>query len=267
MITKNGKRQHLKVIAGKAYSFADRFVLGASAETLPEDAMDLDFSWGSFEVSDSIVDEELRQVVFYGTIPAELSGEIQEIGLVTIDAAVINSVSPVSRTFFFGHEEGWVAAAEEDVSFISETSKMGPENLLWVDIAPDQMIKLEGINLNLSDVNLFKAKFNVDVATTIEINFYSNEIEKASKEFVLEPGENFIKTGFNEFIKSQSFDLHSVKIITVRIVDGSGALDADCIIMSSESNGGLVMRETLPTPIMKHSGSTMEIEMAVMLGV
>lgn len=267
MITDNGRKQHLSVIAGKAYSFADRFVLGASSSTMPGSATDLDFSWGSFPITDSIVDEELQQVVFYGTIPSELAGEIKEIGLLTIDAALINSGQPINRTFFFGSEEGWVPINNEEIVFASDSSKMGPENLLWSNIAPDQAIKVENLNISISDMNLFKAKINATAATTVEVSFYSSDTERAYKNISLVTGANFIKTGFDTFTKTSGFDSYSVKAIALKIVSGSGILDTDCLILSNTNNGGLVMRQVLPNPIQKASGSSMEIEMAVMLGV
>jgi len=267
VITDNGKSQHLKVIAGKAYSFADRFVLGASPAVMPTSATDLDFSWGSFPVSDSVVDEELQQVVFFGTIPAELAGEIKEIGLLTIDSAVISSGQPINRTFFFGSDEGWVPVATEDVVFSSEDSKMGPEDLLWQDISAGEMVKLEDININISDMNLFKAKINATAATVVEVSFYSSDTQYARKQFSLTAGENFIKTDFDTFTKTSEYDSHSIKAIVLKIISGSGNLDMDCLILSNTNNGGLVMREILPNPILKQSGSSMEIEMAVMLGV
>lgn len=267
MITNNGKRQHLNVIAGKAYSFADRFVLGASNETLPASATDLDFTWGSFEVSESIVDEELQQVIFYGTIPSELAGEIKEIGLLTIDAALIESGEPINRTFFFGHEEGWLPVAEEELEFSGELSKMGPENLLWTNIAPDQAIKLDAGSINISDMNILKGKIDATADTTIEVSFYSGDSELASKQFPLVAGENFFKTEFSAFTKTANFNSYDVKAVVLKIISGSGTLDMDCLILSNTKNGGLVMREVLPNPIQKYSGSSMEIEMAVMLGV
>ena len=266
MITDNGKKQHLNVIAGKAYSFADRFVLGASSAVMPASATDLDFSWGSFPVADSVVDEELQQVIFFGTIPAELAGEIKEIGLTTIDAALVNTGQPINRTFFFGSDEGWVPVADEDVVF-STSSKMGPENLLWSNIAAEDMVKLDNININISDMNLFKSKINATAASVIEITFYSSDTQYARKQFDLVAGENFIKTDFNTFTKTADYDSYSVKAIVLKIISGSGNLDMDCLILSNTNNGGLVMREILPNPILKQSGSSMEIEMAVMLGV
>jgi len=267
VITSNGKRQHLNVIAGKAYSFADRFVLGASSAPMLSNATDLDFSWGSFPISDSIVDEELQQVIFFGTIPAELAGEIKEIGLTTIDSALIATGQPINRTFFFGENEGWVPAADEEVSFSSETSKMGPENLLWTAIAPDEMVKMENINISIADMNLLKAKINATASATLEVTFFSSDTNYARKQINVTAGENFIKTDFSTFTKTAEYDSYSIKAITLKVISGSGNLDMDCLILSNTNNGGLVMREILPNPIVKQSGSSMEIEMAVMLGV
>ena len=267
MITNNGKKQHLSVIAGKAYSFADKFVLGASEAVMPESATDLDFTWGSFDITDSVIDEQLQQVVFYGTIPAELAGEIKEIGMLTLDSALIDSGQPINRTFFFGSEEGWKPMDEEEFTYTNKDSKMGPENITWEDIAIGQAIKLDDININISDMNLFKSKILAENETTIEISFYSSDVEKASKEFILQDGENFLKTEFAGFDKTSGFDSYSIKAILLKIISGSGNLDLDCLILSNTNNGGLVMREVLPNPIQKQSGSSMEIEMAVMLSV
>lgn len=267
MITDNGKKQHLAVIAGKAYSFADTFILGASSEVLDESATDLDFSWGAFPITDSIVDHELQQVVFYGTVPAEMAGEIKEIGLASIDDNLVGSGRPISRTFFFGSEEGWAPIEDEEISFISSGSKMGPESLMWEAIGPEQIVFLRDVTFDISDSNMIKFAAHSDLASTIEVSFYSNDTERASKTFSLLPGENLVKESFSSFAISAGFNRQNIVRVELKIISGSATIVIDSLILSNENNGGLVMREIPANPIVKSSGSTMEVEMAVMLSV
>lgn len=267
MITNNGKKQHLSVIAGKAYSFADTFVLGASSANLDETITDLDFTWGSFPITDSIVDHELQQVIFYGTIPAEMAGEIKEIGLASIDEGLVGSGRPISRTFFFGTEEGWMPAADEEVAFINTGSKMGPESLMWETIEPGQSVFLRDITFDISDSNMVKLAAEADFASTIEISFYSSDTEKASSQFDLAVGENLVKKNFSSFTTTTGFNRQNIIRVELKIISGSATIVVDSLILSNESNGGLVMREIPANPIIKSGGSTMEVEMAVMLSV
>lgn len=267
MITSNGKLQHLSLLAGKAYSFADRFVLGASPVVIDESATDLDFSWGSFPITGSVVDHDLQQVVFYGTIPAELAGEIQEIGLSSIDERIIASGRPINMTFFFGSEEGWIPSDEEEIDNVAGEAKMGAEGLLWESIAADQAIRLQGLGLDISDVNLVKSRIVADSPAQIEVSFFSNDVENATKQIALTEGVNLIKTNLSDFTTTEGFNTQNIVAIQIKIVEGSGNLNLDCLILSNSNNGGLVVRQIPANPIMKTGGTTMEVEMAVMLSV
>lgn len=267
MITSNGKLQHLSLLAGKAYSFADRFVLGASPVVIDESATDLDFSWGSFPITDSIVDHDLQQVVFYGTIPAELAGEIQEIGLASIDERIIESGRPINMTFFFGSEEGWIPSDEEEIDNVAGEAKMGAEGLSWESIAADQAIRLQGLGLDISDVNLVKSRIVADSPAQIEVSFFSNDVENATKQIALTEGVNLIKTNLSDFTTTEGFNTQSIVAIQIKIIEGSDNLNLDCLILSNSNNGGLVVRQIPANPIMKTGGTTMEVEMAVMLSV
>lgn len=267
MITSNGRVQHLSLLAGKAFSFADRFVLGASPVVLDRSATDLDFTWGSFPITDSIVDHELQQVVFYGTIPAEVAGQIEEIGLATIDEAVVSSGRPINRTFFFGADEGWGPSEEEEITYHSDNTKMGIESLHWESIEPEQTVLLQGLGLDISGVSMIKSRIVADESTEIELSFFSNDVENASKVISLTTGENLIKFSRDELTRTESFSTQNIVSVQIRVISGSGNLSLDCLILSNLNNGGLVMREIPANPITKTGGSTMEVEMAVMLNV
>lgn len=266
MITDNGQKQLLKLVAGKAPRFATIFVVGISDAVLTTAANSLDFSWGSCNIVGSYVDETLRQVVFYGTLDPDMAGDIKEVGLVALNDDFIKTGLPNALVYTFDANEGWFS---DGVFSISNDSTIGIGNYRLDDAIVGQYLTKVVDNVNVSRYDTLKLKLNSTNITKITVTLKNDDLNYAAKDITLVNGENRITTDINTFTKTGTFNPQQVTQVTLTVktvTNADNAIEYDALTLSSQENGGLVARTVLATTIHKRSGAAMEIEFAVALG-
>ena len=265
MITNTGKLQHLDIVAGKAIRFADKFVVGSSNAALGPDAKELDFGWGECLVKDTFVDKQNGQVIFYGTLPAEYSGQIAEIGLATMNSAFIETGKNINISYYFSPLEDWRYTTDEKMDYSSEASLMGADDIIITGaVAGEKLAK--SLEDDMSLHTNIKMRITSSQSGSIRYRIYSAEDSYVTKVIPLVVGENIIKFPIDSMTETGTFDASIPALMEFEMMT-AGTYVFDAIIFTGEANSGLVTRSAVAVPKKKVVGNTMELEYAVMLGV
>ncbi len=265
MITTNGQSQLLKIVAGKSYKFADLFVIGASSVALTVAATALDFPWATAPILDAYVDEQNSQVIYHGTLPANIAGDITEIGLISLNSAFISSGLPTSLVYSFESGEQWFSDGEYT---ISNQSSIGANSYVLPNVVVNQYLAKIVSGVNISRYDTVKLRIKSTAVTQIKLIMKNDELNYAWKNINLTNGSNDIKTTMDTFTKVGSFDaknIQEMRIIINTVSNATNSIDFDALTLSSDLNGGLVARTVLSVTKFKRLGASMEIEFAVAL--
>lgn len=265
MITNTGKTQHLNIIAGKASRFADKFVVGSSNEILGPGATELDFGWGECLVKDSYIDVQNNQVVFYGTLPSELAGEVAEIGLATMNSDFIQTGRSINLSYYFSLLENWTYTDGSKMEYETETSLMGADDIAITGaVAGERLSKSLGDDMSLhTDI---KMRITAAQSGSIIYRVYSAETSYVTKTISLVTGENIVKFSIDSMVETGEYNPAAPAVMEFEVVT-PGAYLFDAVIFTGQANSGLVTRSAVSVPKKKMVGNTMELEYAVMLGV
>ena len=265
MITNTGKQQHLNVLAGKAARFADKFVVGSSNAALSPDAKELDFGWGECLVKDTYVDAANKQIIFYGTLPAEYAGMISEIGLATMNSEFIQTGRDINISYYFTPLEQWRYTVDEKMSYDTASSLMGEDDIkITGAVAGEKLSKTIADDISLH-TNV-KMRITAPQSGSIVYRVYSSETSYLSKTISLTAGENIVKFSMSSMTETGEFNPAAPALMEFQIVT-PGTYLFDAVIFTGEANAGLVTRSAVSVPKKKIVGNTMELEYAVMLGV
>lgn len=267
MITDLGQKQKLKLLAGTASRFADVFVVGISDATLTTAATSLDFAWATANITGTYIDNDLNQVVFYGTLSPELAGDVKELGLVSLSDDFVKTGLPNSLVYSFTVNEQWFS---DEAFTITNNSSVGSENYKFDDSVTGQYLAkgLDGINMSRYDT--IKLKLLSSEVTQIELRLSNDDANYAWKDINLTNGVNFSTHTLASFTKEGNFNPQSVneiRYIINTVSNATNSLEFDAMTISSEENGGLVARHVLAVAQYKRTGAGMEIEFAVALDV
>lgn len=265
MITNTGREQHLNIIAGEATRFADKFVVGSSNVPLGPDANELDFGWGECLVSDSYIDLDNHQVIFYGTLPAEYSGQILEIGLATMNSEFIQAGRQINLSYYFTQVEGWSYTDYDKVEFDGSDSLMGAEDIVITGAEEGEVLR-KALDSDLSLHRSVKMRIIAGQPGSLTFRIYSGEEDYREKELELTPGTNVVRFSFDSMDRIGDFN-SSAPLMMQFEVTTPGDYTFDAIVFTGEANSGLVTRSAVSVPKKKMIGNTMELEYAVMLGV
>lgn len=265
MITDQGQIQKLKLLAGKASKFADVFAVGISNAVLPTSATALDFAWATANITDAYVDEDLQQVIFYGTLPPEIAGDIKEIGLISLSDEFVQTGLPNALVYGFTVAENWFS----DGTFtITNESSVGTESYRFDNITVNKYLAkgVDGINMSRYDTVKLKVE-SLDVSQ-IRIILKNDDTNYAYKNIALVDGENLSDHTLSSFVTVGTFNpqlINEVRLMIETVDNATNFIEFDALSICSEINGGLVARSILATPQYKRTGAGMEIEYAVAL--
>lgn len=265
MITTNGQQQQLKLLAGTVYKFADLFVVGASNAVLPASANQLDFAWATTPVIDAYVDTSLNQVVYHGTLDKQLAGDINEIGLISLNSDFVNSGLPNSLVYTFEAVESWFSDGNYSVV---NSSAVGANNVLITNATANQRLTKVVNEINVTRYDTFKLRLINAGVTQIQVRMMNDESNYIYKNFTLTAGLNSIKSAVNTFTQQGVFNAKNVQEIRITINSVSSptnTVEFDALTLSSDLNGGLVTRTILANTQYKRQGASQEIEIAVAL--
>lgn len=264
MITAKGQEQLLKIIGNRAFRFADQFVVGASNVALPDTATQLDFAWATCPITDSYVDTELRQVVFHGTLPALVSGDVAEIGLVSVSDEFVRTGLPNAMVYSFEPSELWFSS---DSFEVTSFGSIGSNNYKLENVAAGSFLAKAASSINVSRYDTLKIKLESDGVTSVRIYLKNDELRYAHKDITLSPGGQTVTESVNAFVKTPSFDNKDINEIRIEVLsaNATNSIEFDAMSLFSTENGGLMARTALSVVQYKRNGSTMELEYAVAL--
>lgn len=263
MITNLGKKQMLKVLAGKSLRFADQFAVGLSDEVLTTSATSLDFAWATVSITDSYIDAENDMVVFYARLPAEISGSIKEIGLVSQTNEFIQSGLPNSLIYSFEPNEMWYGSPNsESIS----GGQVGQGNMKLTDSDTTAFIAKATNKIDVSRYDTVKLRVISTGVTEIRVSLMNDDANFISNEITLTNGENKISQSLSTWTATGLFnktEVNTIKLEVVTVSGGTNSLEFDAMTLVSDLNGGLVARETFSTAFVKRPGASMDIEYGV----
>jgi hypothetical protein len=265
MITTNGRIQLMKLVSNKVYKFADLFAVGVSNVTLPNTATQMDFGWATCPIIDSYVDTQLSQVVFHGTLPENLVGDIGEIGLVSQSEEFIRNGLPNSIVYNFEPTELWFS----DTSYeITNLGSIGANNYKLSNVVVGNYLAKVISNVNVSRYDTAKLRVNATAVGSIRMLMKNDETNYAYKDFAVTAGANTLSSTIASFTKVGSFnpnEIFEIRFVVNSVTNSTNTLELDALSLFSAANGGLVARSPLAVVQYKRQGSTMELEYAVAL--
>ena len=265
MITKQGQEQLLKVVASRAQRFADLIVVGSSNKTLPNTTTQLDFGWATCPILGSYIDPELNQIVFHGTLPEMLSGDVYEIGLISQSDEFVRSGLANALVYTFEPNEMWYSNVDYEVT---NTGSVGRNNYKLNNAAVGDFVARSVGEINVSQYDRMQFKLKATGVSKIKVTFKNDELRYAHKTITTVAGEQTLDEDISTFTQVGVFDPKRVTEIKVEVVTrvATNNIEFDAMNISSRVNGGLVCRDTLAIVQYKRNGSTMEIEYAVSFG-
>lgn len=263
MITKIGKLQQMKLLAGETNRFADYFTFGAStgvpgSPELDEESKTLKVGWGACPITGTYIDEANGQVIYYATVPQSLSGLIGEIGLLTLNSDFIKQDKPSSGSYFFSEGEDW--SFEGEIEYIDgETGqvRLGNRSILVDSEEPVRAILQEDIDLATFDELVILG----DTSSPISIRFYSGEADYAERIDIELSAMEVYSIPLDTLMVSGNFDKTAVRAIVIEFPAGNHVLDG--FVFRDTNYGNLVAGSEVEEPFYKSAGSNLEIEYAV----
>lgn len=250
-------------MAGQATRFADLFVVGISNVVLPTSITALDFAWSTANITGAYVDEDLEQVVFYGSLPPDVAGDIKEIGLVSLSDDFVQTGLPNSLIYSFSANEQWFSDATFD---IVSNSSIGPESYSFTNITTNKYLAKTLSAINMSRYDTLKLKVNTTDVSQIQIVLKNDDSNYAWKNINLSNGSNMVTQTIASFTTVGTFNPQSVneiRFVINTVANAANSIEFDGLSIESAENGGLVARHILAVPQMKRMGATMELEFAV----
>lgn len=263
MITSNGDAQFLNLLTGKATRFADMFAVGVSDEIGSKSDTQLKFGWATCPISDSYVDLDNNQVVFHGTLPADLAGDIWEIGLISQSSDFINTGLPNALVYNFEPTELWVSDLEYE---ITNTSSVGTNNYKLNDVVAGNYLAKIVSNVNISRYDTIKLRLTASHTASLKIIMKNDELNYAHGTQALTAGLNSITVPVSSLTKVGSFNpnqIFEIRFEVVSVGNATNSIEFDAMSLTSNINGGLVARDVRSEVMYKRLGATMEIEYAV----
>lgn len=262
MITDQGQQQLLKLVSGKVGFYANKFIVGISDKTLSTDITQMDFAWATCPITSSYIDYDLNQVVFHGSLDKGLSGEINEIGLISQSKDFIRSGLPSTIVYNFDPNELWHTDGEFEVT---TSGSVGLNTFKLTNVGNDQVLAKTVSAVNVSRYDTIKLKITSADVQKMRISLKNNETESAHLDISLIDGKNTYELLYGSMTKTNNFEPTAINEINFKVLQSSGnaTLDFDVISMFSEANGGLVTRSVLANTQYKRYGSSMEVEYAV----
>jgi hypothetical protein len=263
MITTAGNTQILNLMAGKAKRFADLIALGAGTTNLTASATNLGFGWASASILDSYVDAVQGQVVFHAVLDANLSGTINEIGLIVLSSnSAAQSVVPNNLLYTFSQSEQWQASAPYT---LVNSGNVGLQDYQFTN-AVDGTSILHYLN-NLSTFNFSTVKLACTATniTSVEIRLEVDPTNYLVTTMPITAGAQINSTTTASYTTTGVVNPNNIKAVRL-IIHPTGAastLTLDGLSIEVPTGSALVAHSVLATPIVKRTGATLEIERAV----
>lgn len=261
----NGRRQTLKALSGRAAGFADAFVIGASDEVLTSDANNLGFPWARFEITGSYINGD--EIVYFGRVPAEVSGTIKEIGLYAFSPEYSGGGTPDSILFTMTDGEGWFSEVVYDYE---DAGLVGDKNIIMTDVSVGDILGSLIPDSNISNVTNLKLLVESSAVTGVTVRLKNDDSNYIERLYTVVDGLNNLDFQISTFTETGDFDpknLSGIELEIASVSSSTNSISFDSISLIDKNQGGLVFRNIPSEAVIKRPGSTMEIECVVKLGV
>lgn len=270
MITTSGKTFIKRYLAGKAGTAAGAISMGIGDAAAQVADTRLQFEFSRIPVALTEYDFVDDKLVFKGSIPAEVSGKIYEIGLWTdeINTLAGNQGSRLVTTFESDSEE-WTNG-----TFDTNTVRIGPNSLKHTPTASTTVTStMSNLTLDFGDnsaADLFLFAYNVDNANVANIKLRFLKDSSNYYEFTITSPTAGYK--FSTFAKGTATivgvpsweEINEVSVATTSTGGGVGSVEYDGIriedIDTISPEYGLIARYILPSPIEKVEGTVLDLE-------
>lgn len=272
LITTEGKRLILRVLAEQASSLGQAIGLGVGAEAATVGDLRLQWEIDRQQIAIRNVDYDNSRVIMKTTLPQNSIYKIYEIGLWSQFTNDFNSdnVSRVLTTFETSFEN-WTNTTVD-----STQSRTSPDSVKIDAGASATTTSSLGVELDLSgysaldtfNIAFYKANNNI---TTLKLNFASTggSWEGSATVSALPTGYNIISIAKGAFTATGTPDWSAITTMSVKVTAGGSAgyliMDGIRIEDGDTLNPAyaLVSRSVLGSPLTKTDSSPMDIEYAL----
>lgn len=286
MITKFGKRFIANLLAGNT-SLANRdlaFGIGSTSATDGDTRLEFEFyrmpvSFGSIDIQDDGSGGYNYFVVYKGTIPQDVSGEIKEIALYP---GVRTSLNNFDSKFIADFEDNtsWFDSGSFNPQLVSSpTAKIG-NKMIEVE-ATSNSTKEYKANVNSFDISGYSVNDTLSVAyykndnnlDSIKVRFYSSATDYYEATLVSSPasgtGHRIGSVSLNAMLNNPvnspvANDISQVSIIVTATSGGSSTVYFDGLRINDEDTFdptfGMLARSVLSTALNKVAGRPTDIE-------
>jgi hypothetical protein len=288
MITKFGKRFITNVLAGNV-SFANRelaFGIGSTAATDGDTRLEFEFyrmpvSFGSIDIQETSPGSNTYNyyVIYKGTIPQDIAGEIKEIALY-----------PGTRTSLNNYDNRFIADFEDNTNWFDSgnsnppivTTPSAKIGLAMIDVtATSNSTKEYKAKVNSFDISGYSVNDTITLAyykndnnlSNIKVRFYSSATAYYESTIVTSPasgtGHRISSVSLSNMLNNpvnspDSKDISEISIIVTATNGGTSTVYFDGLRINDEDtfdpSYGVIARSVLSTALTKVAGRPTDIE-------
>lgn len=250
MITNVGKNSIGNMLASL---YRGSLAIGVGTAAATADDTKLDFEVFRSPITVSAYDEVTNRIVVKTTIPIDIAAQISEIGVFStaIDTASKTVVSS------FDEQEFWTGT-----TFGATNSRVGTGGMTIATEGKLNNLYLDLANYNQNDVVEFAAHASAGGGTA-RVDLLTDDTNYHTHTFTLSAGYNIYRAPLSDFTVTGN---PGQLVMGLRIVKaGAGTLMGDALRIHRRnlSEGVMLQRKVMVTPVAKIEGRTMDIEQPV----
>lgn len=268
IITIQGKNRIRQILAGKTTGFASSILVGIGSTTPAANDTKLTFAVEGASVMNTMTDDTTNKIYFKTSLPVDKQYKIYELGCYSSNSATAKQYQQSALLMTFGEATNWTDGSGVH-TLNSTNTRLGISSIRY--------------SLSGSGVGRGSVPFQIDLSqllsdTEFTIAYFSNNISNVKIRFKNSSSDywesTIIPTNNNaynissfaksSFVATGSPDWTTISSLEIQATAtaSAGTIDLDSIrydaISTTES---LLLSRALPSsPILKPSGSTMDIE-------
>lgn len=278
MITASGRTFFKRYLANQGTTLAGALAIGVGSKAENINDQTLEFEYIRVPVELTSYDFSSDRLIFKGTLPADATGKIYEIGLWTdeVNPGINGTGSSRILTTFDSATETWTNG-----TYDSTTVRIGADSLKHTPAASATVESINATqNLDLGDYSnsdKFLLAYNCDNANTASIairfytdasNYYSFSASSPAAGYhvqVFDKGNATI-TGSPDWS-----NITQMSILTTAKAGGAASVEYDGIriedVDTISPTYGLIARKVLSSPVVVNGGIEMDIEYALAVSI
>jgi len=268
VITTQGKNRIRQILSGKTTGFASSILVGIGSTTPTANDTKLSFAVEGANIMNTMVDDVNNKVYFKTSLPVDKQYRIYELGCYSTNSATAKQYQQNALLITFGDVTNWTDTSGTH-TLSSTNTRLGVSSisysLLAAGVARGSVPFQIDLGQLLSDTEFTIAYFanNID---NLKIRFKSSASDYWEATIVPATNNayNISSITKSSFVATGIPDWSNISILEIQATAtaSAGTIDLDSIRYDAVSTAeSILLSRALPSsPILKPSGSTMDIE-------